>query len=169
MATLFLRGMGQRDVDTGAARDIKNQITNGLLKNEEWINFGTFSCKAGSITGITLESETQDKNGNKQVEEEYYADRMATLRLPVEVRAKRLGFWKFFYKVMRDKETTPELDAKAEQIQLEFFKLHPFRLEPDVRIFKELVGQGGAVNGRFFHLIESIINNDIHMSKYLLG
>lgn len=168
MATLFLRGMGQRDIPYNAAKSIKDQIEHGTIKNEEWVSFGDFSCKAGSITGVLLDTETSDKGHNKAIEQEYYEDRMKILRQTPEQRAERLGWFKLFYKIMTGNETTPEIETKAKEIQLNFFKEHLFRLECDPVLFKELVGNK-ATYGNFFHLLERTIQIDREFEKYKLG
>ena len=169
MATLHLRGMGSKDVPYEAAKTIQDQIENKMLKNDEWVSFGNFSCKAGSIVGVVLDSEFNDKGGNKEVEDDYYADRMRILKQTPEERSERLGFFRLFYKIMTDDETTPEIDAIAKNIQMGFFKANPYRLEADPKVFRELVGRESAENGQFFHLIEQIVRNDKAMEKYRLG
>lgn len=169
MATLHLRGMGSKDVPYEAAKAIKDQIENKMLKNDEWVSFGNFSCKAGSIVGVVLDSEFSDKGGNKEVENEYYEDRMRILRQTPEERSERLGFFKLFYKIMTGDETTQEIDKIARDIQLGFFRKNPYRLEADPQLFRELVGVNSAKIGQYFHLIERIIRNDMDMVKYKLG
>lgn len=161
--------MGQRDIPYEDAKAIKRQIENGLIKNEEWISFGSFSCKAGSVTGVVLESENKDKTGNKEIEEEYYKDRMVVLKQTPEQRAERVGFFKMFFQIMADKEPSVIELSEAKKIQLEFFKKHPYRLECDPSLFKPLLKEQKAKNGMFFHMIKNIVATDVEFAKYRCG
>ena len=169
MAQLQIRGIGMKDIPYEAAKTIQRQIENKLIKNEDWVTFGNFSCKAGSIIGVTLDPETTDNGHSKFIDNEYYEDRMKILRTTPELRAERTGFFETFFQIMEDRRALPAAIDKAKVIQLEFFKANPYRLECDPKLFAGIITRKSAVNGRFFHLIERIVSTDRDMAKYKLG
>lgn len=166
MAIIYLRGIGQKEVSNQDAKVIKQQWENNMLRHDEIISFGNFACKAGSITGITLEPETKDTNGTEEVDSSYYKERNQILTSPLEKRASRVEFYKLFIKIMDDRDTTEEEIERVKTIQKDFFEKNPYRLFCDVSLFKDLTNKKKAIIGKSLHILERIVQTDRSYEKY---
>jgi len=168
MATIFLRGIGQKEVSNHDAKIIKQQWENGTLKHDEIISFGNFACKAGSITGITLEPETKDDNHNEEVEQDYYRNRNRILTSSLDERASKVEFYKLFIKIMDDRDTTDDEIEQVKKIQRDFFEKNPYRTICDPQLYKQFTNKQKAMIGKAMHIIERVVQTDITYQKYKL-
>lgn len=92
-----------------------------------WIDRGGFKSKTTTI-GNDLEV--------------YLKERKAFQALPLLDRAKTIGFFKFLWAGFKPNEDVDDDTlAKVYALQEEFFEKNPYRILPDIILFKEIFGE----------------------------
>lgn len=157
------------------------QVDDGGMLKTKWEEYKTKKIKdelveikgwAGMLSDIKSFRNTQNSNSentySEQSENQYKKDLYAFRSMPVEKKAKRLGFFRLMYYGFTEKKSEEvltnsgkPLEELAEAIQKKFFSENPKRMFCDPNLFKPLIKSEKCENA-----VMRIVENQIRQDKF---
>lgn len=138
------------------------------------VDFEGFTGKISSIQSFRRVGSSNQKpySYTEEVHKEYKIEREKILSLPIEERAKRMGFFRLIYDGFTGKHSEDikigeiPLEKFVEKIQYDFFSKNPKRLYCDPILFKPLI-KSTKCNEWVVPIIERVINQDKFADEHI--
>lgn len=104
-----------------------------------WVEIGPWSGEIGQIIGIEFSS---NKTPDIDYQEKYHREFEEEVRDSPEVRGKKVGRFRWYFKGKRgfkSGEPSDEIIEKVQKIQTDYYRAHPRAFNVPIELFKELL------------------------------
>ena len=141
-------------------------------KQDMVIEINGWTGRLSSIIDFQTVKTSQAEKEPSRAHEEYLADRKKILDMPIEERAKNMGWFRLVYWPFTGKHSEDiyikeiPLEKLIEEEQIKFFTENPNSIHCDISIFKKYI-KSQKSNSFSINTIEQIIRQENFAKNYL--